>query len=124
MDAGSRFRRTYPTKPRSEIENVVSAWIVLTGLVVTCPTAIGQGACAPENPIQIYRMIESVLAVLDSPFKSKSRLEDENAALRHQLIVLRSKRPASLAHEQRSLVLPPDVSMVSFDPEGREDYPA
>jgi len=28
------------------------------------------------------------------------------------------------AYEQRSLVLSPDVSMVSFDPEGREDYPA
>jgi transposase InsO family protein len=32
-----------------------------------------------------------VLAVLGSPFKSKSRLEAENAALRHQLIVLRRK---------------------------------
>src|ERR1035437_763594 len=32
-----------------------------------------------------------VLAGLTSPFKSKSRLEAENAALRHQLIVLRRK---------------------------------
>ena len=32
-----------------------------------------------------------VLAVLASPFKSKVRLEAENAALRHQLIVLRRK---------------------------------
>ena len=32
-----------------------------------------------------------VLAVLTSPFKSKSRLEAENAALRHQLAVLRRK---------------------------------
>jgi hypothetical protein len=32
-----------------------------------------------------------VLAVLTSPFKSKSRLEAENAALRHQLIVLQRK---------------------------------
>src|SRR5258708_16334279 len=32
-----------------------------------------------------------VLAVLASPFKSKIRLEAENAALRHQLIVLRRK---------------------------------
>ena len=32
-----------------------------------------------------------VLAVLASPFKSKSRLEAENAALRHKLIVLRRK---------------------------------
>ena len=30
-----------------------------------------------------------VLAILTSPFKSKSRLEAENAALRHQLVVLR-----------------------------------
>src|ERR1700694_1280538 len=35
-----------------------------------------------------------VLAVLASPFKSKSRLEAENAALRHQLIVLRRKMPS------------------------------
>jgi len=34
-----------------------------------------------------------VLAVLASPFKWKSRLEAENAALRHQLIVLRRKMP-------------------------------
>ena len=32
-----------------------------------------------------------VLAVLASKFKSKSRLEAENAVLRHQLIVLRRK---------------------------------
>jgi hypothetical protein len=32
-----------------------------------------------------------VLAVLTVPFKSKSRLEAENAVLRHQLIVLRRK---------------------------------
>ena len=32
-----------------------------------------------------------VLAILASPFKSKSRLEAENAALRHQLIILRRK---------------------------------
>jgi hypothetical protein len=31
------------------------------------------------------------LALLASPFKSRSRLEAENAALRHQLIILRRK---------------------------------
>ena len=36
-------------------------------------------------------LIRFVLAVLASPFKSKSRLEAENAVLRHQLIVLRRK---------------------------------
>ncbi len=35
-----------------------------------------------------------VLAALASPFKSKSRLEAENATLRHQLIVLRRKMQA------------------------------
>jgi hypothetical protein len=65
-----------------------------------------------------------VLALLGSPFKSKSRLEAENAALRHQLIVLRRKMPGRPWLTNNDLVLPPDVSMVSFDPEGREDYPA
>lgn len=32
-----------------------------------------------------------VLAIFVAPFKSKSRLEVENAVLRHQLIVLRPK---------------------------------
>ena len=34
-----------------------------------------------------------LLALFTSPFKSKSRLEAENAALRHQLAVLRRKVP-------------------------------
>ena len=36
-------------------------------------------------------LIRFLLAMLTSPFKSKSRLEAENAALRQQLIVLRRK---------------------------------
>jgi hypothetical protein len=36
-------------------------------------------------------LIRFVLAVLASPFKSKSRLEAKNAVLRHQLIVLQRK---------------------------------
>src|SRR5450756_2171152 len=36
------------------------------------------------------------LALVASPFKSKSRLEAENAALRHQLIVLRRKVQGSV----------------------------
>ena len=39
----------------------------------------------------MFALLCFVLAVLVSPFKSKSRLEAENAALRHQLIVLRRK---------------------------------
>ena len=39
----------------------------------------------------MFELFCFVLAVLASPFKSKSRLEAENAVLRHQLIVVRRK---------------------------------
>src|SRR3972149_6705316 len=39
----------------------------------------------------MFALLCFVLVVLASPFKSKSRLEAENVALRHQLIVLRRK---------------------------------
>jgi transposase InsO family protein len=39
----------------------------------------------------MFALLCFVLAVLASPFKSKIRLEAENAAIRHQLIVLRRK---------------------------------
>jgi hypothetical protein len=41
----------------------------------------------------MFALLRFVLAVLASPFKSKSRLEAENVALRQQLIVLRRKVP-------------------------------
>ena len=66
-----------------------------------------------------------VLAALASPFKSKSRLEAENAVLRHQLIVLRRKvRGRAHLTNKRSRVLRSDVSLVSLDPDGRDDYRA
>ena len=48
-------------------------------------------------------LIWFVLAVLASPFKLKSRLEADNAVLRHQLIVLRRKvrRRAQLTNNDR-----------------------
>src|SRR3979490_2734128 len=49
---------------------------------------------AIETRLQVGAMIaliRFVLAVLASPFKSKLRLEAENAVLRHQLIVLRRR---------------------------------
>ena len=48
-----------------------------------------------------------VLAVLASPFKSKMRLEAENAVLRHQLIVLRRRRRgrARLSNNDRWLLI-------------------
>ena len=36
-------------------------------------------------------LLRFVLAILTSPFKSRLRLEAENAALRHQLMVLRRR---------------------------------
>jgi hypothetical protein len=41
----------------------------------------------------MFALLCFVLAVLALPFKSRIRLEAENAALRHQLIVLRRKVP-------------------------------
>jgi hypothetical protein len=41
----------------------------------------------------MFALLCFVLAVLVSPFKSKSRLEAENAALRHQLSVLQREMP-------------------------------
>jgi hypothetical protein len=52
-------------------------------------------------------LIWFVLAVLASPFKSKSRLEAENAVLRHQLIVLRrnvTRRPQLTNNDRWFLV--------------------
>ena len=48
-----------------------------------------------------------VLAVLASPFKSKIRLEAENAVLRHQLIVLRRKVPGHvrLTNNERGFLI-------------------
>ena len=60
-------------------------------------------AVCTENPIRVHRVTESsqagrmfgllffVLAIFVSCFRSKCRLEAENAVLRHQLMVLRSK---------------------------------
>src|SRR5260221_7755827 len=59
-----------------------------------------------------------------SPFKSKSRLEAENAALRHQLSVLQAQGAGSRpAHEWGSLVLGPAVSMVSIGAQGHHYHP-
>src|SRR5271157_3167295 len=56
-------------------------------------------------------LLSFVLAVLTSPFKSKSRLEAENAALRHQLIILRRK--------VRGRLRPTNSAFVSSDWFGR-----
>src|SRR5213594_1759268 len=58
-----------------------------------------------------------------SPFKSKSRLEAENAALRHQLIVLQRRVRGRVQHKWGSLVLGPAVSMVSIGAQGHHYHP-
>src|ERR1700737_2118775 len=66
-----------------------------------------------------------VLAVLASPFKSKLRLEAENAVLRQQLIVLRRRLHGRvrLTNHDRWFFYPA-VSLVSIDPEGSHNHPA
>jgi hypothetical protein len=60
-------------------------------------------SCCTKNSVRVDYVSESpnvsamialfclCLALLASPFKSKSRLETENAALRYQLIILRRR---------------------------------
>src|SRR6266498_3413514 len=65
------------------------------------------------------------LNLVASLFKSKSRLEAENAALRHQLD--RAPAPDTRScpvHERRSPVLHPALSLVSVGPQGHDDHPA
>jgi hypothetical protein len=63
-----------------------------------------------------------VLAVMASPFKSKSRLEAEKCGAPTSADRLAARgEGSSSAYQQRPLVPRPDVSMVSIDPESRYD---
>ena len=66
-----------------------------------------------------------VLGVLASPFKSKLRLEAENAVLRLQLIVLRRRLHGriGLTNLDRWFLIRA-VSLVSINPEGSHNHPA
>ena|SRR6266446_7770012 len=59
-----------------------------------------------------------------SLFKSKNRLAAENAALRHQLIVLQRRVRGRVRLTNGELVLGPAISMVSIGPQGHHDHPA
>src|SRR2546422_443330 len=72
----------------------------------------------------MFALLCSVPAVLASPFKSKSRLEAENVALRLSWSFCGVRCRPAPAYEQRSLVLYPAVSMVSVDPAGPHDHPS
>jgi hypothetical protein len=65
-----------------------------------------------------------VLAFLASPFKSKLRLEAENAVLRHPLNVLRRRLRGRAGSPPGPLVLGPAVSLVSRNLAGSHDHPA
>ena len=67
----------------------------------------------------MFAVLSFVLAVLAVPFKSKRRLEAENAALRHQVMVLRRQvRGADPSHQLRSIVSGPALPLVSVNPAG------
>ena len=65
-----------------------------------------------------------VLAVLASPFKSKIRLEAENATLRHQLVVLRRKLKGRAHLTNNDRWFSSALSLVSVDPAGSHDHPS
>jgi hypothetical protein len=65
------------------------------------------------------------LTLLAAPFKSKSRLEAENAALRHQLIVLQRKVRGRVHFTNNDrLFFVPAVSVVSVSPQGHDNHSA
>ena len=67
-------------------------------------------------------LLSFFLTMFAAPFKSKSRLAAENAALRHQLIVLQRKvRGRVRFHKRRSLVRYLAISMVPLGPEGHHE---
>ena len=64
-----------------------------------------------------------LLRLLGSPLKSNNRLEAENAALRHQLIVLQRKIRGRIQFTNSDrLFLHPGVSMVSVDPQVHDGH--
>ena len=66
-----------------------------------------------------------VVAFLSSPFKSKSRLEAENAVLRQQLIILRRKVPGRVRLKNSDRwFLAQLYRSISVDSAGRYDHPS
>src|SRR5215468_1855985 len=67
-------------------------------------------------------LIFFVLSLVASPFKPKSRLEAENAALRHQMMVLQRKvRGRGPLHQRRSPILYPALSLVPVGSQGHDN---
>src|SRR6266516_2881816 len=73
----------------------------------------------------MFALLRFFLALFSSLFKSKSRLEAENAALRRQLIVLQRKVRGRVhfTNSDRLFLIQP-LSLVSVGPQGHHDHPA
>ena len=93
-----------------------------------CVSKTSSVLIAWQNHITSARMVALIsflLNVVASLFKSKSRLEAENAALRHQLIVLQRKVRGRVPFTNSDrLFFVAAVSLVSVGPQGRDDHPA
>jgi hypothetical protein len=50
-------------------------------------------------------LLSFLLTLLGSPFRSRSRLEAENAAVRHQLTVLRVRGRVQLTNDDRLFLI-------------------
>src|SRR6266508_3114863 len=81
-----------------------------------------RGACAESLNLSPMRALLAILAVLTSPFKSRSRLEAENAVLRQQPIVLRRQAGRRIGLTNGDRLLCPAESMVSLDPESQHGH--
>jgi hypothetical protein len=67
---------------------------ICSGGVLLSLTQLGHGPSPRATPYALICPTDlPILAVLASPFKSKVRLQAENAVLRHQLIVVRRRLP-------------------------------
>src|SRR6266700_2087714 len=70
----------------------ISDWMVRPRFFLSAPEIAPRTECACQpSAATMVALLCFFLALLASPFKSNSRLEAENAALRHQLMVLGRK---------------------------------
>ena len=93
-------------------------------------------SCVTENSIRVDFVTDRLtsaamialfclcLTLFASPFKSRSQLEAENAALRQQLIILQRKVRRSCSLYDSDRLFYPVVSSVSVYPQDHHDHPA
>ena len=89
-----RSNRRVPTGVLGGPDGDAAARVVIEEQQAVCAENVVRLDLAIESPIAgraVIAFLVFVLALFTSPFKSKLRLEAENAALRHRLAVLRRK---------------------------------